>query len=147
VPTLDTRFGPLEYDESATLEFPAGLAGFERLRTFLLVDRADLRPIVFLQSVEEPALCFLAMPAQSVVLDYQLHVSDEELALIEAGTLEGLLALAIVCTREDQSPTANLLGPVVVNQSTRKAVQAIRDDSVYSAYHPFATSCSKEEVC
>lgn len=136
MPRIETSLGPLDYDDSAVVEFPVGLPGFEQQKRFLLVERPDLRPLVLLQSVDEPALRFLTMPVHTIDPAYHLSVSAEDLAVIGVEGPEKLLALAVICLREQQPPTANLLGPVVINQSMNRAVQSIRDDSAYSAHHP-----------
>ena len=150
MPRIDTRFGSLDYEEDAVVEFPAGLPGFADERRFLLIEQPAHRPLAFLQSVTRPELCFVTLPVRSIAADYQLKVSPEDLSLIgldPAGhpvISEQVLCLAILCLRRDQPPTANLLGPVVINRVARRAVQAVRDDMVYSAYYPLG---AVEEPC
>jgi flagellar assembly factor FliW len=73
--------------------------------------------------------------------DYRLAVSAEDRALIglPAGrTLQigqDVVSAAIVTVRDGSSPTANLLAPVVINLSNRKAVQAVATESGYSLQH------------
>jgi flagellar assembly factor FliW len=138
--TIETQqFGTVEYTEDAIFEFPTGLPGFESQRRFLCMERPALRPLVFLQSLENPALCFITLPARSVDPDYELSVSLEDLQVLgptESPTIgDSLACLAIVCLGQDQPATANLLGPVVLNKETRRGVQSIRDDTRYSAHH------------
>lgn len=141
MPSIDTRFGNLEYQEDARIEFPWGLPGFEEARWFVLVDQPESRPLVFLQSLEQRDLCFMTLPVADVAPDYRLAVLPEDLERLglehtrQPEPWEALV-LAIVCAAEDQPPTVNLLGPVVINRYTRKALQAIRDDTVYPARHP-----------
>lgn len=136
MPRIETSLGPLEYDDRAVLEFPLGLPGFEHRKRFLLVERPDLWPLVLLQSVDDAALRFLTMPVHTIDPAYHLSVSADDLKAIEVRGPEKLLALAIVCLRENQPATANLLGPVVINQSANRGVQSVRDDAKYSAHHP-----------
>jgi flagellar assembly factor FliW len=134
------NFGELSYADGALLEFPAGLPGFEARRRFLPVTIPASEPLVFLQSEEDAGLCFITLPVRSVDPDYRLLISQEDRALIGldgAGPLEpgpALLCLAVVALAED-GPTANLLAPIVVNMSNRKAVQAIGPGSEYSCRH------------
>lgn len=145
MPRIETSLGPLDYEDSAVIEFPAGLPGFEQRTRFLLVERPDLRPLVLLQSVDEPALRFLTMPVHVVDPGYHLSVSADDLRVIGVEGAEKLLALAIVCLRDGQPPTANLLGPVVINQAANRGTQAVRNDTIYSAHHlivkPEAVRC------
>jgi flagellar assembly factor FliW len=41
---------------------------------------------------------------------------------------------------QNAAPTANLLGPVVLSRETMRGVQAIREDTKYSAVHPLKTN-------
>lgn len=134
-----TNFGTLTYVPESTVEFPQGLPGFDQRRHFVAVQLPDSRPLVFLQSLEDPNLCFLTLPVLAVDPQYQLHVSAEDRALVglASGPLrmgEDVLCLAVVALRES-GPTANLLAPVVVNLRNQKAVQAVAADSGYSHQH------------
>ena len=59
-------FGPVAYEESNVLRFPAGLPGFEEERRFLSLEQPAHAPLVFLQSLTTPDLCFVALPASSI---------------------------------------------------------------------------------
>ena len=132
-----SNFGEVEYDDGAVIAFPRGLPGFESEKQFVPVEREATKPLLFLQSVTTPELCFITIPVQSVDPEYRLRISEEDLTLLGAasGTTESLRCLAVVCTAEDRV-TANMLGPVVINLETRQGVQAIRDDARYSVWHP-----------
>lgn len=139
MPQLATRqFGPIEYGEEAVLEFPRGLPAFEDQTRFLLLERQGFSPIVFLQSVLRPDLCFLTLPLACVDPGYSLSVAREDLEIIgvEAAGFplpnDRLLRLAILSVTEDRLATANLLAPVLVNLGSRRGVQAVRLDSLYS---------------
>jgi flagellar assembly factor FliW len=138
------RFGPLELDSNAVLEFPAGLPGFEGQTRFLLVEDRATAPIVFLQSCSASELCFLAAPLAAIDDAYQLAITPEDLHRLgldenrQPRMNEELLCLAILSAPEDGPLTANLLAPAVINLVNRKAVQAVRADSRYSHRHPLA---------
>jgi flagellar assembly factor FliW len=148
---LTRQFGALEFEAAAVLEFPAGLPGFEDQTRFVLVEQPATAPVVFLQSLLSPELCFLAAPMVAVDPGYDLAVTPEDLRLIELDDQrqprpgDEVVCLALLSAAEDGPLTANLLAPVVVNVRTRRAIQAVRVDSRYSHVHPLATrgaSCS-----
>jgi flagellar assembly factor FliW len=134
------NFDEVSYDPEALLVFPGGLPGFEEQRRFLALHYADTDPLVYLQSVEIPDLCFVTLPVLSVDPAYRLHVEPEDRERIGLGS-EGLqiggnvLCVAVVSLRED-GPTANLLAPIVVNLRNRLAVQAVSPESGYSHQQP-----------
>lgn len=145
-----TQFGDLPYNDEDVFHFPEGIPGFEGERRFLCVERPGLRPIVFLQNLEDPNLCLLTLPVGVFQPDYELKLNSDDVELLQAATsqnpggevvlsagfADSLACLAVVCLHEDQPPTANLLGPVVLSKATMKGLQAIRDDARYSAMHP-----------
>lgn len=148
---VDTKyFGGLDYDEASVIQFANGLPGFDTEKRFLLMDEPSRRPLVFLQSLSRPELCFLTLPAQAIDSVYALRITDEELQILRNGgqgsTPGGpdVLCLAIVTVGENQAMTANLLAPVVVDLANRRGVQAVRDDLVYSCRQPL--ECSRETV-
>ena len=143
MPDCETRyFGTISFDEPAVIAFPAGLPGFAHCRRFLPLVDASRKPLIFLQSLEESQLCFLTLPISAVEPAYRLKINDDDRALIglEHQPVLGDDAdcLAIIAVGEDHVPSANLLAPVVINRATGLAVQAVRDDLVYSCRHTLA---------
>jgi len=152
MPLLQTKnFGPIRYEVEAALEFPKGLPGFEERRAFLALHFEDTDPLIFLQSTEDPELCFLTMPVLAVDPEYRLEVEAEDLELIGLTTAppvigRDVLCLAVLSLREE-GPTANLLAPVVVNLHTRKSVQAVAAGSTYSHQHALTAHTEEAVAC
>jgi flagellar assembly factor FliW len=138
-----THFGRLEYNSASAIEFSEGLPGFEAERRFVIVQRPDHHPLVFLQSLKSDALCFPALPAQTVDSSYELHIGDadrEALGFQAAPKLGAdALALALISLHEED-PTANLLAPVVINLRTQTAAQCINPAMRYSHRHRLANA-------
>lgn len=153
MPQADTQqFGIIEYVDEDVIAFPLGLPAFEQETSFLLVAPLKTKPLVFLQSLGRPELCFVTLPLEVVDPNYQLSVSAEDLVVLSLNeqnlTAVGsakdarVLCLAIL-SLTDSRPTANLLAPLVVNLTARRGVQAIRLDHVYSHQYPVeAFACS-----
>jgi len=147
MPECETRyFGTISFDEPALIAFPAGLPGFAQCRRFLPLQDASRKPLIFLQSLEQPQLCFLTFPVAVVDPAYRLKMNTDDLALIglerQPDPGDEADCLVIIAFGEDHLPSANLLAPVVINRATGLAVQAVRDDSVYSCRHPLRTVVS-----
>src|SRR5271168_4414677 len=114
--TTQTRqFGLLEYDPNAVLEFPAGLPGFENQTRFVLMEKPAHAPILFLQSLQSPDLCFPAAPIALIDPAYELAIIDEDLRrlkLVETRqpvANSDVVCLALLCAAENGPLTANLL--------------------------------------
>ena len=135
-------FGILSCPEEEVFDFPRGLPAFEDEKRFVLIELPENAPLVFLQSLTQATLCFLAFPILVADRDYQLAVSAEDLVALDLdrGRQPELgrevLVLALVSLHGGFSVTANLMAPVVLNLETRRGLQAIRPDRLYSHQHP-----------
>jgi len=135
-------FGPVEYDEGSVLVFPEGIPAFEQEKRFMVLRQPMNAPLVFLQSLATPGLCFVTLPVLAAAPGYRLRLSAEDLeALGFAGGRQpdigrDVLCLAILSLEENAPPSVNLLAPVVVNLRTLRARQAIQTDSSYSLRQP-----------
>src|SRR5438552_4655184 len=139
MPLVETKyFGQLECNEESAFEFPFGLPAFEEERRFAPIELPQNAPLIFLQSLTQPLLCFLAFPILVVDPHYELSICCEDLAALELDTARQpklsreVLVLTLISMHDGFSATANLMAPVVVNLKTRRALQAIRRDSAYS---------------
>jgi flagellar assembly factor FliW len=134
----DTRyFGPVEYNEESVMVFPDGIPAFEQERRFLALRQPINEPLVFLQSLANPNLCFATLPALSACPGYQLNMAPEDLSALglqcgQPAIGRDVLCLIILSLEENAPPTANLLAPIVVNLHTLSGRQAIQTDSHYS---------------
>ena len=138
--TETANFGPIFFTPESVFEFPNGLPGFEERRRFLPVQNPRTAPIVFLQSLDEPSLCFTTLPIWVVDPLYRLHIMEQDLEVLkfpadhEPRIGSDILCLAVLSIRKTGT-TANLLAPVVINLKNYKAVQAVTSDSGYSHQH------------
>ncbi|HTP88016.1 MAG TPA: flagellar assembly protein FliW [Bryobacteraceae bacterium] len=145
-------FETMEYTGDSVIRLPNGLPGFEQECEFVLIDQPINRPLVFVQSLATPDLCFVALPVLSVDPEYRLLISPEDLeamglnASAQPAIGKDVACLVIVSFGEDRLMTANLLAPLVINLSTRVAVQTIQSSSNYSHRHPLLTE-EPEPVC
>jgi flagellar assembly factor FliW len=134
--------GAIEYAEDAVIEFPRGLFAFEEETRFLLIERPSLSPLVYLQSLSTPQLCFLALPVFVVCGDYELALCPGDLTEIglpgDSAPRIGsdVLCLVLLTIRENRPTTANLMAPVTIGLHNRKGLQAICERR-YSHQHVF----------
>lgn len=129
-------FGELKYDGPAVVEFREGIPGFENEMQFLLIERPDLKPLVFMQSLETPGLCFMTLPVFTVAADYRLEMADADRSVLDLPPQpvigRDVACLVIANLHSNGTVTVNLLAPLVIDLKTRRAVQAILSESGYS---------------
>ncbi|MGA2134226.1 MAG: flagellar assembly protein FliW [Bryobacteraceae bacterium] len=131
-------FGPVPYDQESILVFPDGIPAFECEKRFLILRQPINEPLVFLQSLDTPGLCFVTLPVLAAAPEFRLRLSPEDGEAL--GLPSGcppvigrdILCLAILSLQEDSPPTVNLLAPIVVNLRTLRARQAIQLESGYT---------------
>ncbi|MFZ9880576.1 MAG: flagellar assembly protein FliW [Phycisphaerales bacterium] len=129
-----TRFGPVDIDETRTLEFPAGLLGFSSYRTFALLQPDDQGVFFWLQSTESPDLAFVVTDPALWVPDFQANIRKEQMDELGLNETSDAQVLVIV-NKRDNSLTANLQGPLVVNSTTRRAMQLVLAEKKWSTRH------------
>ncbi|HLK22015.1 MAG TPA: hypothetical protein VKT81_23865, partial [Bryobacteraceae bacterium] len=57
-------FGTMTYREESVFDFPVGLPAFLNEKRFVPIESPEHSPLLFLQSMLQPSLCFLALPIQ-----------------------------------------------------------------------------------
>ena len=138
-----TRFGALDIEERNVLHFADGLPGFEVLRLFTLVPHHTTEggkgsPFIWLQSLEDGGLAFLAMEPQQAFPDYAPRIPDadlESLCLSDGTARPRLYVLLTVPEGNPCGITANLMAPVVVNPQARLARQVVLTTEQYGLRH------------
>ncbi|MCL2192903.1 MAG: flagellar assembly protein FliW [Treponema sp.] len=128
-------YGLIDVDERQKLVFPRGLIGFEKHTDYLLLD-SERQPFYWLQSMDMEQVAFVLVSPFLFRPDYEVNISNEELAEIGIRSPEKALILSIVTIPPDGSPiTANLQGPLVINRDSRTGNQAVLSDSRWKTRH------------
>jgi flagellar assembly factor FliW len=141
MPAVDTKnLGKVPYEPGAEITFPSGLPAFEEHRTFVLIQLPKTHPLLFLQSLDDPNVCFPVLRALAVDPLYRLRLTKEDLRRLDLRTSrqprlgEEIECLVVVALREGGA-TANLLAPVVINFGKMRAVQVV-SEGPYSLQYP-----------
>jgi flagellar assembly factor FliW len=127
---MSTRFGELRVAHDTVISIPAGLIGFPRQSTYIMIEHKP--PFSWLQSVEEPSLAFVVIDGFEVGSNYDLTLpfSDKE---CDFKNDDEYAILLIVTVRPDpKMTTVNLKAPLFVNVRNRTGVQVIYDDPTLS---------------
>jgi len=126
---LASRQGETATDTAAdlpTIDFSTPIPGFPDHRRFILVRSTEDDPVYTLCSVDEPQLRFIVVPPAPFFPDYAPEIGDQVLEQLAATEPNDLLVLLVVTVGDSPAQaTANLLAPLVVNQTNRRAAQVI----------------------
>jgi flagellar assembly factor FliW len=131
------RFGEIEVDDERVILCPEGLPGFPDARRFVLVDVRETGVFYWLQSLDDPALAFLAVVPWPFFPDYEPELPDADRDALGLSSADDALVLCLLTVhRDDEVITANLMAPVVVNRHTRRARQVVLADAGWPLQAP-----------
>ena len=112
------------------IEFATPMPGFPRHRKFLLVRPVDDGDVFVLTSLDDPDIRFLVVPPYPFFPDYTPEIDDETMSALGASDPTNLLVLLVVTTADKPTEaTVNLFAPIIVDQTTRRAVQCVLNNT------------------
>jgi flagellar assembly factor FliW len=130
------RFGEIRIPRKEIVHFPEGLLGFAERKHFIYVQEAAYAPFLWMQSVDDPRLCFVVVDPLEFMPDYSVEVKPSEINGLELSHLEQARVLVMVVVREDPSQiTANLQGPLIINPATCTGKQVVLLTDRYHTRH------------
>jgi len=127
-------FGEIEYEPSESIQFPAGLFGFEEENDFLLLPfEGGENRMLCLQSTKTPSLAFTLLDPFYLCPQYTPVLQKSELQMFDVDTIEALCFYVLCAVKEPvSSSTVNLKCPVVINPTTGVARQIIMETDSYT---------------
>ncbi len=142
---ISAHFGQIEVEENELITFPEGVVGFEKYERFVLLSNPEEEPFQWLQSVDDPDVAFVLIEPLLVRQDYDFEVDDETIQLLDIQDPGQLRLFVIVTMHSDFSKiTGNLLAPILLNLTNRRAHQIIIQNSSYSLREPLFTESEGE---
>jgi flagellar assembly factor FliW len=131
--------GDIVSDPRAALFFPSGIPGFEEERRMLPIEIPSQRPLVYLQSLSHPEICFAALPVFVIDPGFRLSLSeDEQCALDFPEGSNPVIGVDVLCLALLMSPgegvRVNLNAPVVINLHNSRGVQSVSADQTSGCF-------------
>jgi flagellar assembly factor FliW len=127
------RFGEMEFPLDSIITVLGGIIGFPELTRYVLIQRPHDVPFYWLQCIDDPSLALVILNPVLFKPDYQPQMPKGLKEELSAGEEEiSLFSIITIPSGQPQKMTANLLGPLVVCPSSRKAKQVILDDRFYT---------------
>ncbi|HEX5803465.1 MAG TPA: flagellar assembly protein FliW [Azospira sp.] len=111
----------------AVFSFPQGLVGFEDSRRFTLFHEEGKPTVFWLQSLDDPGLAFSVVQPESIDLQYEMELSDEDCALIDLKDPAEVVVVVILYREaaDNGQIAANTRSPLVLNTRSRLGMQKI----------------------
>ncbi len=120
-------------------ELAKGLIGFPEATRYELLINEEEAPFMWIRCTERHELGFIIVEPSQILSDYDVEISDDDVALLGIQNAEDAILFNIVTLKDDsiESATVNLIGPIVLNRRTLKGKQVIVSNYLkYSARHP-----------
>lgn len=133
-----TRFGTIDIAEDRVITFPRGLLGFSEHKRYCLLEPQEDSAFFWLQSLEDANLAFVVTDPSFFVPEYSVPIRSEQLTELGLSRLEDAQVFVIV-NKVDQTLTANLQGPLVINTLTRSGEQFVLAEKRWNTRHPLVT--------
>ena len=130
-------FGKVEIDPEKIISFPAGLAGFEDCKSFMLVHDAEQgAPVSYtLQAVDDPALAFQIVDPADRGFNYSLSLSDAENALLGTPAPDEIVVMQLLFKQQLEGQDEimpSLRAPLIINTAKRLGLQKVMERVVPS---------------
>ena len=135
-----TRFGTITIQEEKIITMPFGMLGFPDVKRFVILQHKENSPFFWYQSVDDPMLAFVIMSPFLFKPDYKVDLENvlKEISWNEEEK-QNNLELYVVVNIPKGAPdkmTANLIGPILINNKIYQAVQIVISDSHYTHKFP-----------
>lgn len=120
---LNTRdFGEVEINEADIYHFTQPLFGFEDYCDFVILNDKEIgENIIWLQSVQEPGLCFFLLDPSGMSDDFKPELPEDSDKLLGEGDCQCWVVAVVPQNFKDSS--VNLKSPVFFNTSNHQAAQ------------------------
>ncbi|MBE6845355.1 MAG: flagellar assembly protein FliW [Ruminococcus sp.] len=132
---LTRDFGEVEITKDDIITFDEKIYGFEEYTSFIMLYDDEFNgEYVWLQSTEEPELCFI-MANPELIADYNPDFKEEAQKALGNGECEYWVMMVV--NEDIKQTTVNLKSPVIINLKNHKAMQLILEASYPVKYYLF----------
>jgi len=130
-------FGQITVGDGEIITIPQGILGFPDYRKYCLIDSGDDTLVLWLQSMEDPAVAFPVLEPKIFKPDYTVKLSAAELRELKLGNINQSTVLSILTIPADITQmSANIKAPIVINLKEQIARQVVLQENEYGVKHP-----------
>lgn len=128
-----TRTVEIPMNEGNIFTFPDGVPAFEGYRNFVFFCNTDMQPFFFMKSIGiSPEVSFVCIDPFLICPEYNIRLGHADRKALELKRNEDAFVFSFVTVRDDVTEiTANLQGPVVLNQKKGIGRQIITESGQY----------------
>ena len=134
----NTRFGTIEIEDDKVIRIVRSMPGFPGRECFVILDRKESHPFLWLQCIDDPQLSFVILNPYLLIPDYSFDLKSAFVEVSWEEDNEENLSVFVIINASSGVPsemTANLMAPLLINAKRFEAVQIILQDGSYSHRH------------
>jgi flagellar assembly factor FliW len=147
VTVATTNFGEIEVPLEDIIHFGEGIPGFPKIHKFAILEFEQLKPFLYLQSLDEPPIALLIVSPFLLHPSYRVELGDSDLEDLKTRNPEEVAVFAVATIPENPAEaTLNLMAPILINQKNRSGKQVILLDSQFSVRHPLFESVQSQGI-
>jgi len=139
LPTVQTtRFGEVTYQDNAIIRFIKPILGFNQLSQYIVIARPESEPFKWLQSIEDPDVCFVVVDPRLIIDKYDVEVSQHDIKMLDGSDDQIDYQLYVIVTVPRGHPelmSVNLQGPIVIYVKRLTALQMVLNNPDYEIRH------------
>lgn len=142
-----TKFGEVTVDKNSVFTFVLPIIGFNDLKEYTIIDYKPDSPFKWLQSMEDMDLAFPVTLCSFFGIDYQFNIPDEEAQKLGIESADDVFVcnIANIPSSNPQGATINMLAPIVINLSNKKAMQIVLKNTDFQIRYKLFEENKKEE--
>ncbi len=130
-----TRFGTISINKEKIIDMPFGMLGFPDQKKFVMLQHRENSPFFWYQSVDDPTLAFVITSPYLFKPDYEIDLKDALKMMSWNGEAKtnGLEIYIVVNIPKGlpQKMTGNFIGPILISNKVRQAIQIVISNSPY----------------
>jgi len=131
------RFGLVDVDDKKIILFENGIPGLEEYRKYALLQFEESYPIIWLQSIEDGAICLPVLDTFAVLAGYVFDIDEQDVRELKLNGPEELHVVSVLVIPDDiQRMTVNLASPIIINTASGNAKQIMLNGSDYNVRAP-----------
>ena len=133
-----TRFGEITFKSTDIIKFVKPILGFNEQLRYVMISRRESEPFKWLQSIEDPDICFIVADPRLLVDQYAVDISTHDIKLLEGSDSQEdyqMLVIATIPQGRPEDMSVNLQGPIVICVKQLTALQMVLNNPEYDIKH------------
>jgi flagellar assembly factor FliW len=120
--------------------------GFEKYKKYCLIEIEELKPFLWFQSIDEPAISFLVVNPRLFMTNYKIEINSKEIAELKIDDVNAVETYVVVTLAETpEEITANMQGPILINTENNRGKQLVLVNTDFDVKYHFMRYLPQKE--